>query len=121
MRALNLETTPSKARNVPCFERRETRLVLHTQRGREHGLESRVSCAAALNRIDELRDAKAALRETTEQRQEADERTHAHRAGDHSFTSLPDHDDDAGHHQRAVKRWEPEPQPRRAEVALGKG
>ena len=86
---------------------------------RQHGLEPRVGGAAALDRIDELRDAEAALDEADEQRQVSDEGADAHGAVDHAFAALPDDEQDAGHHQRAVERRQAEAQARRAQVALG--
>ena len=108
------------ARDMSGLERSVGRFARHAQCRCEHRCQPRVSCGAALNGIDHLRDAKAALDKADKQRQIAHENADAHGAIHHPFAALPDHHQNASSHQRVVQRRQTQTQPRCAQVTRGK-
>ena len=109
----------SDAREMAGAERRARRFALDGERGREQRREARVRRGAALDRVDQLRDAMPAVDEAQEQLEVRDERPDRHRAGDDPLAALPHDHEHAGGHEQRVDGLETALQPDHAQVALG--
>ena len=101
-------------------ERSEAWLARDRERGGRQGPEPRVGGGAALERVDELGNAMAAVDEPEKQLEVRDEDSHRHRPRDHPLTALPHDEDDPGGHDGGVDGLEPRLQSNELEVALGK-
>src|SRR5215813_14528036 len=78
---------------------------------------ARVSRGAALERIDELRNAMAPVHEPEEELQVCDEAADRHQAGDHALAPLPDNQEDTADHDGGVDRLKTRFQSNQLEVS----
>ena len=113
-RELRPAVGPPDARYRPRGPRRneaQRRLARDGQRGGQQRPQPRVGGGAALDGVDELGDAKAAVDEAQIELEVGDERAHRHRARDHPLAPLPHQSTTPLVMSVAVDRLEPALQP----------